>query len=63
MGVGVGVEQKPGDYREGVAKLSPGDLGVKEVECWGLGARGLLEGLWVLEGRSMEKSCGVFRKS
>lgn len=56
--MGVGVELKPGDYREGMAKLSPEDLGVKEVEYWGLG---LLGGLWVLGGKSMEKSCGVFR--
>lgn len=56
--MGVGVELKPGDYREGMAKLSPEDLGVKEVEYWCLG---LLGGLWVLGGQSMEKSCGVFR--
>lgn len=27
-----------GDYKEGMVKLGPGDLEVKEVECWCLGA-------------------------
>lgn len=56
----MGVELKPGDHREGMAKLSPEDLEVKKVEYWG---PGLLGGLWVLGGKSMEKSCGVFRTS
>lgn len=60
---GVGVEQKPGDYKEEIVKLSPGDLRVKEVECWCLGSHELLGALWVLGGKSMEKSFGVFRKN
>lgn len=62
-GAEVGVKQKPGDYKEEMVKLSPGDLGVKEVECWCLGSHELLGGLWVLGGKSIEKSFGVFRKN
>lgn len=58
VGEGVGVEQKPGDYKEGMVEQSPRDSGVKEVECWCLGSHELLRGLWVLGGKSMEKSFG-----
>ena len=46
-----------------MVKLGPGDLEVKEVECWCLGSHELLERLWVLGGKSMEKSFGVYRKN
>lgn len=55
--------QKPGDYREGMAKLSPVDSGVEEVKHWSLGSRELLGGLWGFGRMSMEKSFGVFGKS